>query len=199
MPAWPLAKSAIWELSLLAGAGVLFSILVLPSLIGIPQPTSIDALIAGLFIVIVVLVGGGIRIVVSPAISKAFLLYFTFLLASGFIFIAIAQLVAPSNDKILMHLPFVCGAYVVAWLVGLVTPGAPAGVGVREVALYMLLSPLVSNGDLLLITIVSRLVSVIGDLVFFAVAAGIRLRLRDRLRVITDDNAKEHQTLLKRL
>ena len=31
------------------------------------------------------------------------------------------------------------GAYVIAWLAGLVTPGAPAGVGVRELVMYALL------------------------------------------------------------
>jgi hypothetical protein len=34
----------------------------------------------------------------------------------------------------------VMGSYVIAWLAGFVTPGAPAGIGVREAVLVILLA-----------------------------------------------------------
>jgi uncharacterized membrane protein YbhN (UPF0104 family) len=68
------------------------------------------------------------------------------------------------------------GAYIVAWLVGLATPGAPAGVGVREVVLYSLLKPFVSDSDLLTAIVLGRMVTVAGDLAYYVVALGMSRR-----------------------
>jgi uncharacterized membrane protein YeaQ/YmgE (transglycosylase-associated protein family) len=51
----------------------------------------------------------------------------------------------------------ICGAYVVAWLAGLLTPGAPA--------------------DLLTAIVLGRIVTVFGDVVFYLLAVCIRPRL----------------------
>jgi uncharacterized membrane protein YbhN (UPF0104 family) len=56
---------------------------------------------------------------------------------------------------------------VLAWLLGLITPGAPAGVGVRELVLLGLLSSFVPQSTILLATVVGRLVTIGGDLLFF--------------------------------
>jgi uncharacterized membrane protein YbhN (UPF0104 family) len=63
-----------------------------------------------------------------------------------------------------------CSAYVVAWLIGLVTPGAPAGVGVRELILVFLLQGLVGESELLLTVVLGRVVTVTGDFLFFLVS-----------------------------
>jgi uncharacterized membrane protein YbhN (UPF0104 family) len=68
------------------------------------------------------------------------------------------------------------GAYVVAWLAGLVTPGAPAGVGVREMVLIFLLGHAIPETELLPAVVVSRLVTVAGDVLFFAAAALLKPR-----------------------
>ncbi|MDZ7598490.1 MAG: hypothetical protein U5J82_09410 [Desulfobacterales bacterium] len=49
---------------------------------------------------------------------------------------SILALVAPSFVTFSTFFAL-CGAYVIAWLAGLVTPGAPAGVGVRELVLVV--------------------------------------------------------------
>ena len=64
----------------------------------------------------------------------------------------------------------VCGAYVIAWLAGLVTPGAPAGIGVREIVMYALLHTLISQSDLLTAIVLARIVTVAGDLLFYLLA-----------------------------
>jgi uncharacterized membrane protein YbhN (UPF0104 family) len=69
-----------------------------------------------------------------------------------------------------------CGAFVVAWLVGLVTPGAPAGVGVRELVLMALLKGLVPEDDLLMAVLLSRVVTVGGDGLFFLVVSLFSVR-----------------------
>ena len=61
----------------------------------------------------------------------------------------------------------VIGSFVAAWLVGLLTPGAPAGIGVREVFLLAALGHLVAESELLWLTSLARLVTMFGDLVFY--------------------------------
>jgi len=63
------------------------------------------------------------------------------------------------------------GAYVLAWLAGFVTPGAPAGLGIRELVLLFLLQGLVGGPDLLLVILLGRVITVSGDLVFFILAS----------------------------
>jgi hypothetical protein len=60
------------------------------------------------------------------------------------------------------------GAYVVAWLAGLLTPGSPAGMGVREIALLALLGSRFAEADLLMAVVVSRGITLAGDVGFFA-------------------------------
>lgn len=66
------------------------------------------------------------------------------------------------------------GVYVLAWLAGLVTPGAPAGVGVRELVLLFLLKGIVAEADLLLAVVLGRVVTVVGDFGFFVFGNLIR-------------------------
>jgi hypothetical protein len=129
IPGWTLAKSAVWELALIATAAAGFGLLTLPLL--------------------------------DPACSMA--------LSLG-AFAALLTIVADTAmDGSVPWLP-VCGAYVLAWLSGLVTPGAPAGIGVRELTLLFLLKGLVSEADLTLTVLLARIVTVVGDLFFYVLA-----------------------------
>lgn len=55
----------------------------------------------------------------------------------------------------------------VAWLLGLLVPGAPAGIGIREAALIYLLNGVVPQVEVLTSVMLARAVTVIGDLLFF--------------------------------
>ena len=61
------------------------------------------------------------------------------------------------------------GVYIISWLVGFVTPGAPGGMGVREAALIILLGSLMKESDVLLVGIVYRVCTIIGDVLSFIV------------------------------
>lgn len=63
---------------------------------------------------------------------------------------------------------FVMSAYIVAWLMGFVVPGAPGGVGIREAALLLLLSGLVPQEVLLPAVVIQRIVSILGDILAWA-------------------------------
>ena len=59
--------------------------------------------------------------------------------------------------------------FAVAWIAGLATPGAPGGLGVRESVLTLGLAPFVGGGTALTAAILYRAVSVLGDVIAFAI------------------------------
>ena len=65
----------------------------------------------------------------------------------------------------------VIGCSATAWLAGFVTPGASAGLGVREACLTLLLTPLVGTETAALAAITYRFSTTLGDLFYFAVAS----------------------------
>lgn len=69
------------------------------------------------------------------------------------------------------EVPFwvITGIFALAWVAGFVTPGAPAGFGVREAILITLLKPLYGGGIALGVTIALRIVTMIGDGIVFVV------------------------------
>jgi hypothetical protein len=66
-----------------------------------------------------------------------------------------------------------------AWVLGLVTPGAPSGIGVREAALALLLAPLIGDPEAVLVSLAFRVATVLGDLGFFLVAVSLEARRTD--------------------
>ena len=70
------------------------------------------------------------------------------------------------------------GVLAAAWMAGFVTPGAPAGIGVREAVLVFGLTPLCGAGVALSLPILLRLVTTIGDGAGFAAGLVLRRRLR---------------------
>ncbi|MCP8464283.1 hypothetical protein NK553_10020 [Pseudomonas sp. ZM23] len=169
-PARPLATAIFLELVLLAVAGALFSALLLPVLL----PSAgwfAGALLWGLAVSIGIL---AVRRLLGRQASQAIVSLLVFLLVSSAIFVVLTTFVSPASTILPSAWPVIAGAFVIAWLVGLVTPGAPAGVGVRELVLLVLLKPWVAEADLLLAVILGRLVTVLGDLLFFLAALAMR-------------------------
>lgn len=80
----------------------------------------------------------------------------------------IALTVAPEQPPDLLLLT---GAFAIAWLVGFFTPGAPAGLGVREGVMAALLGPSVGAQDALVITVGIRLATMLGDALNFGIGA----------------------------
>jgi len=107
----------------------------------------------------------------GPQVRQGWLLQSGFLLASGTIFLGLVLALLAQGAKPIGLSPWlwpgVVGAFVLAWLLGLITPGAPAGVGVRELVLLALLSPFVPQATILLATVLARVVTIGGDLLFF--------------------------------
>lgn len=161
----PLAKSVLWELGLIAIDGVVFGLLAVP-LISSRVTQSMTALT---FVCTGLLVAGVLRRLLSTHMAAAWCLQLAFLGVSGGVFVAVLAWLVPEH-LVLELMPAVAGAYVVAGLAGLVTPGAPAGVGIRETVLLFMLDGLVMTGDLLLAVLLGSVITVAGDLLFFCQA-----------------------------
>jgi hypothetical protein len=161
---WALAKSSVWELSLISIAGSLFTLLTLPLFV---STSSIIVLSPAVFVTVLI---GAVNLlwrIISPSIAKAFLCHIAFLIISGAIFTLIFMLKTEEPFFPLLHWSSVCGAFILAWLSGLIMPGAPAGIGIRELVLLFLLKGVVAEDDLIFIIVAGRMVTVCGDFLFY--------------------------------
>jgi len=61
-------------------------------------------------------------------------------------------------------------AYVASWLAGKISPGASAGIGVREAILVLIMGPTLGEAEALVLALGMRVVSVIGDFLLLAMA-----------------------------
>lgn len=159
---WQLAKASVWELGLLSITGTFFGVLVLPKIFSIiTTPMAVAGFIAVLFLTTIVA-----KQVIGLTIARVIVLYAIFLTISGMLFAGFLFLLTGKSFITIQVFPY-CGAFVLAWLAGLITPGAPAGIGVRELVLMKILGGSVSEIDLLLTILTIRVVTVSGDLLFF--------------------------------
>lgn len=115
----------------------------------------------------------GVFIIVCEKLKKQYFIsvffrYSAFLIISGSIFLCILYFVADKwTVKFELILPII-GTYVIAWLAGFVTPGSPAGVGIREFVLILMLKPFFSEMDIVLAAVLGRVVTILGDCFYYA-------------------------------
>ena len=161
VPQAVLARSALYEIASLAAAGLLLSLLALPLVANVSgrtaTPVGAAAILAALAVVLTK---------AGPGLARVLAAHMVFLLVASLVFTTLLVLVAPGVDRDLRWTT-VCGAYAAAWLAGFLAPGAPAGLGVRELALVFLLDGRTSEPDLLAAVVLSRAVTLLGDTVFF--------------------------------
>ena len=160
-----LAKSSVWELGLIAISGSLYVILVVPM---IWPKLSISASFIS-FIAVLIFLFSFLKNFFSSSIIYAVASQIIFLTISSAIFIGTLFITSSTSDLV-SNLAPLCGAYVIAWLSGLITPGAPAGVGVREMVLLFLLGNQFGQADLLLAVVLGRTITVLGDFLYFVVS-----------------------------
>jgi uncharacterized membrane protein YbhN (UPF0104 family) len=76
-------------------------------------------------------------------------------------------------------LAVVVSLYSVAWIAGVLTPGMPAGLGVREAILVQGLSPLLGAAEALACALLFRLLTTLADAIVFGIGM-LMLRLAAR-------------------
>jgi hypothetical protein len=65
-------------------------------------------------------------------------------------------------------------ALALAWVVGFVTPGSSAGIGVREALLIVMLGSHLGSSDSTIAALMMRVVTTVGDVIFFVAALALR-------------------------
>lgn len=95
-----------------------------------------------------------------------FLIYMTVLMLLGIILVLLYGYMAgwPSFGQAVS----MTAAYIIAWVLGFVVPGAPGGIGVRELALTLLLTPLTGAQLVAALSVLHRLITVLGDFTAYA-------------------------------
>lgn len=176
IPAWPLLKSAAWEIGLIAFTGALFCPLALPAVV----PTMPVAAAGAFFAVALLLAGALLNRFFGKNVARAFAWHALFFCITGTLFAWIVSLLADPAAPLDGFWILLAGCYVVAMIIGLLAPGAPAGLGVRELVLFFLLQHLLREGDLVYAILLGRVVTVTGDVLFFVWACGAGFLRRDR-------------------
>lgn len=75
-------------------------------------------------------------------------------------------------------------AFTLAWAVGFVTPGAPAGLGVREALLLLLLAHSLGTANASLLVLALRVATTLGDMLCFVLGLAAMPRVRSRRRAL---------------
>ena len=93
------------------------------------------------------------------------LIYLLFYLVDGSIF----WILIGTSTGMWFNIPvlYIFSTFAISWVVGFITPGAPAGLGVRETIMILILTSFIGEPSAAFVALISRLVVTLGDLVFF--------------------------------
>ena len=86
-----------------------------------------------------------------------------FLCSGGLVTILVHLLISPVESG---HIGPIMTIFAFSWIAGFITPGAPGGIGVREAIIIASLSPFVSEPESILVSVLFRTVTILGDLIF---------------------------------
>jgi uncharacterized membrane protein YbhN (UPF0104 family) len=116
------------------------------------------------------LAGAGATILYGGHGLRSFLAYLCFASVMGVTFVLLLTLIGSPPENPLT----IVGASVAAWLAGFLIPGAPAGLGVREAVLLLLLRNYPDQSALVIAVAVGRIVSTGGDAAWFLLGKLVR-------------------------
>lgn len=100
----------------------------------------------------------------ATAVAAALAAYGAFFVGNGAILLELGRAVGPETGIGAAAL----SVFAVSWIAGFLTPGAPAGLGVREAVVVLTLGAVVPETQALVTALLLRFVTVAGDLVYFA-------------------------------
>lgn len=166
-----LIKSSFWELGILLSTSAVFGVVYW--LVAMGDIHYAGAI--GVFFAVTITEIAILRHVGRPHLSRAVGFYAIYLSIGGIVFAGFVLeqrfgQIGWNGREVTTYV----SAYVIAWLSGVLTPGAPAGLGVREAALYGLLHRSINDDALLSAMLLSRAANVGGDLLFCLWATGRR-------------------------
>lgn len=114
------------------------------------------------------------RVINTRAIKNivvCILFYGANLLTQGMLFCAVLLIYEAPNSIYLCSADII-GAFITSWLVGYLTPGSPGGIGVREAVMVSMLNYSVITADsILMALVITRAITIFGDLFAFLVSS----------------------------
>jgi glycosyltransferase 2 family protein len=105
----------------------------------------------------------------APRVLRAGLLHLAFFAVGGLVLWAVAAAGGPPGERAI-DLVTAVSVLAMAWWAGFVVPGAAAGIGVREAVLVLVLEPHLGAESALLVALTLRVITILGDLLFFALS-----------------------------
>lgn len=96
-------------------------------------------------------------------ILKVLIIYGIVLICQGFLLMLLCQIVLQCNLTIHQAL-LIIAYYMLAWVIGFVVPGAPGGIGVREMIIVMLMNGVIGEEIILVAALIHRMISILGDI-----------------------------------
>ncbi len=117
-----------------------------------------------------------LRIVDLHAFARSILCYVAFFVGSGILgWLVYSWLAGTAEPSLLLGLIAVT---LLGWCAGLVVPGAPGGIGVREATMLLLGAPFLERDSLVLAIVLLRVVSLAGEGLLFLLACRLPLHGR---------------------
>jgi FtsH-binding integral membrane protein len=157
-----LLQSSLLELTFQSISGAMFAPLVVSHFLPIIDPR----LGIAVFCLVLVFLGCVIFVFLSSHLARAAINYAAQVGTSGTIFLCVLLLVGGQVTGPYGAL-MIIGSFAISWLTGMLTPGAPAGLGVREAMLVFLLEGMAPSSFILVAALLGRVVTTLGDLLFF--------------------------------
>jgi len=160
LPASPLAKTVMWEILCIASAALPFAPILLTQF-------GLTITLSGCLALFVLAAVEFTWFKANIFLFKATGLYLGFLLCSGLLFYFLTLISTTINLQDWELIIVFPSIYIVAWLAGFITPGAPAGLGVRELVLIFFTTNYLSEAEVITLIILSRFSTGLGDTLFF--------------------------------
>lgn len=121
------------------------------------------------------------NVLFTRSFLKLFLKYFVICsisaLAVGLLFAFIYYFLF--DFQLVFHdMMYISGAFIISAFLGYMVPGSPAGLGVREYSLVVLLSPVYGEANILIASLIYRIINIIADSMIF-VAGEVLLKRKN--------------------
>jgi len=129
-----------------------------------------------------------------PVLVVCFLLYSANLFLNGLIMVVLSQTLFGVKDS---QIWFLSSIFAIAWVAGFLTPGSPAGLGVREAIIVASLSLIYNGGIAVGLAVSMRVVSILADGLAFIFAIVAKQRFFPLPIPVSGSIDKGTRTILK--
>ena len=102
----------------------------------------------------------------AKVVKKSAIYYLTAVVLMGISFIIIVKTLYNYNIGI-NELILCIGAFILAWFIGFIIPGAPGGLGIREVVLVLYIGIIIPSDFILEAVIIHRIISILADVLMY--------------------------------